>query len=301
MSGIAKTDTLPQNCLLVNDYVQIAYNTARFLNSRNPGFIIGTGLFKECVDLLVPGANTSSVAERLSIFSDIMSNEMEIPAGPIKTNRETADIFWFISVYLESHLGVPFQEVLADYETFLDYQSALSARRLSVDDYEAAKSEIVTLIDKIGQQYVSSDDMSHRKRYRLGQKILPMVRELLELLVILSINTSRLFGGDKFDLNDELATSLLNNKAKKLSGSNFNIVAEDLTTNGVYSKNARCLRGSKDIIWLQDDARTSFEVIDLGVLVEPAELAHSIGLCVEQNSLDVKTRPVISLCCVLLS
>lgn len=301
MSGAAEKETLPRNYLMVNDYVQIAYGTARFLNSRNPGFIIGTGLFKESVDLLVPGASTLSVNERLSLYNDIKSDRTKMPAGAVKVNREIADIFWFVSVYFESHLGVPFRKVLGGHETFHDYQLAFSDRRINADEYENIKSEIISLIDKIGQQYILSDGMGHRKKHRLGQKMLPTVRELLDLLVILSVNTSRLFGTGKFDLNGELATSLLNNKEKKQKGHNFNIISEDLKTNGTYSKNAQCLRGSKDIIPAQNDAWASFEIVDLDISTEPTQAEQLTNWQISQGSFGIKTRPIISIFCILLS
>lgn len=231
--------------LRITDFTSIAANTARFSQTANPGFIIGSGLRKECVDFLVPGAFKHSVPERLDMFEKLRD---EVPRGEVKFSREAADLVWFVAVYLESHLGVSLNSIIGpNARTFHDFQASLSDIKLDTAGFEAAKQTFVSLIDKLSTAYIASDDMSFLERLELGKHVAPDVRQLLELMTILSENSCRLYSKEIFDLNQELVVSLWSNQERSAEGYNFHVVEPDESHVSTYGSASVCKGGSKKI------------------------------------------------------
>jgi hypothetical protein len=147
--------------LKIDDFNQIAYNTARFFRAENPSFIIGTGLRKECADFLVASAHELSAKRRVAIFDEIIRNGA--PRGAVRT-AEVIDLFWFVSVYYEKFLGVKLSAVLNGFTDFRDYQEQLSKVKLSSADFASAKASLLDLGQKIGEAFIRSDGHFSAKR-----------------------------------------------------------------------------------------------------------------------------------------
>jgi hypothetical protein len=234
--------------LAIDDFNQVAYNTARFFRAENQGFIIGTGLRKEVADFLVPGACKLTAKQRVEIFSELHANPSQIPGGAVSWRCETIDLFWFVSVYLEKFLGVKLSQVLGDITDFRDYQAKLSDLELSPAEFENAKERLVNLGRQISDAFIDSDKMSRRGRQQLGRNLLPIIRDFLDLVVILAQNSARQFDDAELNLEKLLLAGLWRNKQRKISGNNFHIVSADLRYNGEYTKNSGFGRGTKDIV-----------------------------------------------------
>jgi hypothetical protein len=245
--------------LAIDDFNQVAYNTARFFRAENPGFIIGTGLRKEIADFLVAGAHKLTAKQRIGIFSELHANPSQIPNGAVSWQRETIDLFWFISVYLEKFLGVKLSQVLSGVADFRDYEVKLLDLELSPGEFENAKARLMHLGQQISEAFIGSDKMSRRGRQQLGRNLLPLARDFLDLVVILAQNSARQLGGAEFDLERLLLAGLWRNKQRKISGNNFHIVSADLRYNGGYTENSGFGHGTKDIIGAEKIVKTVHE------------------------------------------